>query len=129
MSIHKEKLADAKGAPQRVLLPVHLAPDYRKEGFAVDEHADAILLDDLVERARAVDVLEVVRHARAALVPHADADQLRGGPAHQRLEALHRFWRLSRACAKEGTRRSAGECVWGERGGGTNEGERRFGCA
>ncbi len=59
-----------------VLDPVHLAADDAEEGLAVDQDADAVLLDLLVERARAVDVLEVVGQPATPAVAHADLDQL-----------------------------------------------------
>ena len=74
-------------APQRVLHPVHLAPDDGEEGFAVDEDTDAVLLYDLVERAGLIGVVKVVGEARTALVADADADELRGGPGEEGAEA------------------------------------------
>lgn len=71
-----KRLGDVDGwrdVPQRVLLPVHLAADDREQCFAVYEHLDAILLYYLVKLPRLVDVLEVVRQPRAALVPHSYA--------------------------------------------------------
>ena len=60
-----------------VLDPVHLGADDAEECLAVDKDLDAVLLDDLVEAPRLGHVFEVVRHARAALVAHADPDEPR----------------------------------------------------
>ena len=78
----------ARHGPERVLLPVHLAADDGEEGLAVDEDADAVLLDDLVELCGAVDVLERVGEAGAAFVPDADADELGRRAAHEDAEAF-----------------------------------------
>ena len=61
-------------APQTVLLPVHLAPNDREERLAVDDDLDPVLLDDLVELGRLLDVFEVIRQTGAALVPHPNAN-------------------------------------------------------
>ena len=77
-------------APQPVLLPVHLAPDDREQRLAVDDDLDPVLLHHLVELRRLLDVLEVVRQARTALVPHAYADHLRGRALEEVLQSLDR---------------------------------------
>ena len=79
-----------KDAPQPVLLPVHLAPDDREQRLAVDDDLDPVLLHHLVELRWVLDVLEVVRQARAALVPHAYADHLRGRALEEVLQPLDR---------------------------------------
>lgn len=50
MSINVDK-------PQRILLPIHLTSDDRKECLAIDQYFDSVLLDDLVELLRFLDVI------------------------------------------------------------------------
>ena len=69
--------AQTKDAPQPILLPVHLAANDREERLAVDQDLNSVLLHDLVELPRLVNVLEMVRQPSAALVPHTDTNQLR----------------------------------------------------
>ena len=59
---------------QLVLDPIHLAPDDTEQSLAVDQHFHPILLHRLVERARSVHVLEMVRQARTppVLDPYPD---------------------------------------------------------
>ena len=72
-----------------VLDPVHLGADDAEEGLTVNEDLDAVLLDLLVEGARAIDVLEVVGQAAAPAVPHPDLDQLRLRLVQQAAQLLH----------------------------------------
>jgi len=66
---------DELGA-QRVLFPVHLAADDGEQRLAVYEHPHAVLLDDLVELAGLVYVVEVIGKTGAALVAYANAYDL-----------------------------------------------------
>ena len=77
-------------APELVLCPVHLRANNGEQGLGVYEDLDAVLLDNLVEFAGLVDVLEVVGEPRAAPVLHADADQLRVRLREQVLQVLYR---------------------------------------
>ena len=60
-----------------VLLPVHFRADDAEERLGVDDNLHAVLLDDLVEARRLVDIFQMVREPRATLVAHTDAEQLR----------------------------------------------------
>lgn len=53
---------------ERILHPIHLAANDAKQGLAIDQDFNAILLNRFVERARLVNVLEVVGQATAAAV-------------------------------------------------------------
>ena len=88
MSTRSAGHEDCVHAPQPVLLPVHLAPDDTEQRLAVDQHLHPVLLHHLVEPAGLVDVFEVVAHARAPLVAHADTDELRCGGLGEGAEAL-----------------------------------------
>jgi hypothetical protein len=65
-----------KFGAERVLGPVHLATNDGEEGLGVDENPNIVLDDHLVEGAWLVDILEVIRHARASFVANANADEL-----------------------------------------------------
>ena len=76
MGMHEYIWHFARDAPETILLPVHLAPDNREEGLAVDQDLDPVLLYYLIKLARLLYVFEVVGKAGTALVPHANADHL-----------------------------------------------------
>lgn len=79
---------------QRVLLPIHLTANDGEERLGIDDDLDPILLDNLIKPLRLVDVLQVIRHARATLVPHAYPNQFGRRRIEQRADAVHRGRRL-----------------------------------
>lgn len=53
-------VAENKASAQRILMPVHFTANDAEQGLAVDQNLHTILLDDFVELARLLHVLEVV---------------------------------------------------------------------
>ena len=78
-------VAEDESLAQLILVPVHLATDDAKQRLAVDQDLHTVLLHNLVELARLLDVLEVVGKARATTVLDSNSDVLGLGQCHESL--------------------------------------------
>lgn len=69
-------VAENESPTQLVFMPVHFTANDTEESLAVDQNFHAVLLDNLVELARFLHVLEVVGKTRAATVLDANPNEL-----------------------------------------------------
>src|ERR1700721_1439084 len=86
------RIAEDKAGFELFLHVIHLGAEDEHDRLGIDQHGDALVLDDLVEFALLVGVFEGVAEARAATRAYADAHADRGLAAlrEQRLDALRR---------------------------------------
>ena len=78
-------VAEDESLAQLVLVPVHLTTNDAKQRLAVDQDLHTVLLHNLVELARLLDVLKVVGKARATTVLDSNSDVLGLGQCHESL--------------------------------------------
>src|SRR3954465_1057193 len=67
------RIAEDKAGLQLLLDIIHLGAEDEHDGLRIDQHRDALVLDDFVELALFVGVFERVAEAGAAARPDADA--------------------------------------------------------